>query len=59
MLYIQRIRCLSENAGVGHALLAHRLYLGVSQRVHTEYQNQAKRGNLEYRSHLPDDDSLS
>ncbi len=52
----QRIRCLSADAGVAQALLASRLYLGVSQRVHSEYQSQAKRGNLEYRSHVPGED---
>jgi hypothetical protein len=94
--HAQRLRSLGETAGLGHPVLASRLYLSVSQRVHLEYQNQgrhllrqpkknaeedvilwllkrwhpllppffccltnpaqAKRGNLAYRSHLPDEE---
>jgi len=47
---VKKVRSCSEEGGLGRAALLSGLYKAVSERVATEYQSQAKRGNLEYRS---------
>jgi len=47
---VKHVRYSSEKAGVGAERILTNLYLGVSERVASEYQKQAKLGNLQYRN---------
>ena len=49
---VQHVRYMTEKAGVCAASLLSPLYLGVSERVSSEYQNQAKQGNLQYKNKI-------
>jgi len=49
---VKKVRSTTEDCGVPKACLLSSLYKSVSERVSTEYQNQAKKGKLEYRNPL-------